>query len=415
VSQIFDLQIDSIAAGGDGVGRHDGIVVFVPRTAPGDLARVSALQEGRLMRGMVLDVLKPSPQRSEPPCEHYVFDRCGGCQLQHLLYENQLAAKRGIIHDSLTRIGRLQVETTMVQPSETPWRYRRKLTLALRRHGSRWIAGLFRYDIPEVFELRDCLITREDVLEAWRLVLAHQQFLPDVKELRAAVRLLPGGFSFTVEGALRWEAHERFFAAIPTLSELWWQPHGKSRRLLLTRSAGEQAGASFTQVNSGVAAELRHWVLSLAIAGQPQTAVDAYAGAGDFALALAERGVRVTAIERDRDAARVSATRLPEGSRVIAAPVEEALADALPADVLILNPPRAGLDARVPALFSPSTENGRDRGPSPRTVIYISCNPATLARDLRRIGGYRVKSLRGFDMFPQTAHVETVCELVPAA
>src|SRR6185295_19293320 len=184
-----------------------------------------------------------------------------GCQLQHLVYERQLEAKRGIIHDSLTRIGRLQVEMTMVQPSETPWRYRRKLTLALRRHGSRWIAGLFRYDIPEVFELRDCLITREEVLEAWRLVLAHQQFLPDVKELRAAVRLLPGGFSFTVEGALKWEAHERFFAAIPTLSELWWQPQGKSRRLLRTRSSGEQAGASFTQVNSVVAAELRDWVL----------------------------------------------------------------------------------------------------------------------------------------------------------
>jgi 23S rRNA (uracil1939-C5)-methyltransferase len=415
VSQVFDLQIDSIAAGGDGVGRRDGIVVFVPRTAPGDLARVSAHQEGRLMRGMILDLLKPSSQRSEPPCEHYVSDRCGGCQLQHLLYERQLEAKRGIIQDSLTRIGRLQVEMTIVQPSDRPWRYRRKLTLALRRHGSRWVAGLFRYDIPEVFELRDCLITREEVLDAWRLVLAQQQFLPDVKELRAAVRLLPGGFSFTVEGALKWEAHELFFAAIPTLSELWWQPQGKSRRLLRTRSAGEQAGASFAQVNSGVAAELRDWVLTLAIAGKPQTAVDAYAGSGDFAAALAERGVRVTAIERDRDAARVSATRLPEGSRIIAAPVEDALADALPADVLILNPPRAGLHARVPPLLSPSTENGRDRGPSPRTVIYISCNPATLARDLRRIGGYRVKSLRGFDMFPQTAHVETVCELVPAA
>jgi 23S rRNA (uracil1939-C5)-methyltransferase len=415
VSEILDLQIDSIAAGGDGVGRHDGIVAFVPRTAPGDIARVSADREGRFMRGRVLELLKSSPQRTEPPCEHYVGDRCGGCQLQHLRYEGQLEAKRGIIHDSLTRIGRLQVAKPMVEPSIMPWRYRHKLTLALRREGSRWIAGLFRYDVPEVFELRDCLITHEAVVGAWRQVLAQQHLLPGGKELRAAVRLLPAGFSFTLEGAQEWNAYEQFFGAIPTLSELWWQPQGKSRRRLLSRNASEQAGASFTQVNPSVAGMLREWVVSLATAVRPQIAVDAYAGTGDIAVALANQGISVTAIELDRDAARVSAARLPEGSRAIAASVEEALSSALPADVVILNPPRAGLDPRVTQLLSPSDENPSGRGPGPRTIIYVSCNPATLARDIQRMDNYRVKSLRGFDMFPQTAHVETVCELVAAA
>jgi 23S rRNA (uracil1939-C5)-methyltransferase len=184
---------------------------------------------------------------------------------------------------------------------------------------------------------------------------------------------------------------------------------------LLSRSASEQAGASFTQVNPGVAAALREWVVSLATAGKPQTAVDAYAGTGDIAMALAKHGIRVTAIELDRDAARVSAARLPEGSRAIALPVEVALPNALPADVVILNPPRAGLDPRVPEMLAPRTENPPGRRPGPRTIIYVSCNPATLARDLGRMDSYRVKSLRGFDMFPQTAHVETVCELVAAA
>ena len=413
--EVFDLQIDSIAAGGDGVGRHDGLVVFVPRTAPGDLVRVSAERHDRLMRGQVVELLKPSPQRVAPPCEHYVVDRCGGCQIQHLLYEAQVDAKRGVLYDSLTRIGRLQVEQPVVEPSDKPWRYRRKLTLALRKRGGGWVAGLHRYDAPDVFELRDCLITDEEVLAAWTLVLAHQQFLPAARELRAAVRLLTFGFSFTLEGGRDWRSHDRFFAAIPTLAELWWKPEGKPRRQLQSRGTNGQAGASFTQVNPGVAAKLREWVISLATASNPRTAIDAYAGTGDIAVALAEHGVRVTAIEVDRDAARVSQARLPEGSRAVAASVEDALLEALPADVVILNPPRAGLDPKVPTLLASSADKAVERGRGPGTIIYVSCNPATLARDLRRMDSYRIRSLRAFDMFPQTAHVETVCELVPAA
>ena len=415
-STTFDLRIDSIAAGGDGVGRHNGLVVFVPRTAPRDLVRVRAHQRDRLMRGRVIEVLEPSSLRVEPQCEHYVVDRCGGCQVQHLLYEGQLHAKADIIRDALTRIGRLQVDTPNIEPSDKPWRYRRKLTLAMRWRDGRWIAGLHRYDAPdEVFELRDCPITDEQVLEAWSRILSQQELFPRAKDLRAAVRLLPHGFSFTVEGARDWKTSEELFAAIPSLLELWWQPQDKSRRLLHSRSAAEHAGASFTQVNPAVATKLREWVVSLAAAARPKTAVDAYAGTGDIAVALATLGVRVTAIELDRDASRVSAARLPQGSRAIAAPVEDALAKALPADVVILNPPRAGLHARVTQILSPKADGRAGQPAGPRTVIYVSCDPATLARDIRRMDAYRVESVRGFDMFPQTAHVETVCALVPAA
>jgi 23S rRNA (uracil1939-C5)-methyltransferase len=410
MTQTFDLRIDSIAAGGDGVGRHEGLVVFVPRTAPGDLARVSAQQEGRLMRGKLLELLEPSPRRVDPACGHYVVDRCGGCQIQHLLYDAQLDAKGGIIADSLTRIGRLELDAPPVMPSDKPWRYRRKLTLALRRLDDRWIAGLHRYDAPdEVFELRDCPITQADVLLAWASLLEHQHLLPGGNALRGAVRDLGSGFSFTLEGARVWATHSQLFAALPSMAELWWTPEGKSRRLLHSRVAEGQAGASFAQVNAGVAAKLGDWVVGLATAAHPKTAVDAYAGTGDIAVALAETGVRVTAIEIDRDAARVATSRLPKDARVITARVEDALADALPADVVILNPPRAGLDARVTNLLS------RAHPPPPTShLIYVSCNPATLARDLKRMDGWRVDSVRGFDMFPQTAHVETVCELVPA-
>jgi 23S rRNA (uracil1939-C5)-methyltransferase len=140
----------------------------------------------------------------------------------------------------------------------------------------------------------------------------------------------------------------------------------------------------------------------------PEKIVDAYSGAGDTAIALAEGGARVTAIELDSDSARWCAQRLPEGSISLRARVEEALPKALPADAVILNPPRAGTDARV-------TEILEQQSVKPRVIVYVSCNPATLARDIARLPGYRIASIVPFDMFPQTAHVETVCELVPEA
>jgi 23S rRNA (uracil1939-C5)-methyltransferase len=156
-----------------------------------------------------------------------------------------------------------------------------------------------------------------------------------------------------------------------------------------------------------MAETLRLYVLDRARSYEPKTVIDAYAGAGETAIALSEQGIAVTAIELDQDASSWSAARLRAPSRAIQARVEDALPGLLPADLVILNPPRAGVDARVTATLE--TEVGHVRG-----VIYVSCNPATLARDLARLPSYRIESLHAFDMFPQTAHVETVCELRPA-
>jgi 23S rRNA (uracil1939-C5)-methyltransferase len=405
---ILELRIDSIAAGGDGVGRYEGMVVFVPRTAPGDVVRVDAVRRDRLMRGRLLDVLSPSPARTEPQCRHYVRDRCGGCQLQHVEYTAQLSAKSVIIRDAITRIGKVERDAPSVEASDKPWRYRRKLTLALRRRGDAWIAGLHRFDAPgEIFALEDCPITDERVLTVWSTVMRHQHHLPRAPELRGAVRALTSGFAFTLEGGRTWRAHAEFFGAVREMTELWWAPEGTDRRLLHSRH-GDEAGASFVQVNPGVTERLRQWVFSLAAALRPTTAVDAYAGSGDIAVGLATQGTQVTAIEIDADAARVASSRLPSGSLAVAAPVEKALRHALPADLVVLNPPRAGVDDEVTRLLSGATEK-------PKAIVYVSCNPATLARDIGRLAGYEIRSLRGFDMFPQTAHVETVCELVPTA
>ena len=403
------LEIASIAAGGDGVGRSEGIVVFVPRTAPGDVARVRVARTKRFARGQLLSLDEPSPSRVEPPCPHYTVDRCGGCQIQHLSYEAQLAAKGVIIGDALRRIGRRDVADPLVEPSDAPWRYRRKLTLHLRRVGESWIAGLHPYDDPVgVFDLADCPITDERVMEVWSELRAAFDLLPRERALRVAVRLLDGGASVTVEGGRVWRAPEALLARVPALAEVWWRPEDGSTRRVAARTAERHAGAAFVQVNAGVAVRLRERLLGRVRAHAPAHVVDAYAGTGATAAPLAAEGRRVTAIELDRAAVETLRGRLSAPSTVIGGRVEDHIGEALPADVVLLNPPRSGVDERVTAAL----ESHRD---SVHALFYVSCDPATLARDLGRLPGYRLVDVHGYDMFPQTSLVETLCELVPEA
>jgi 23S rRNA (uracil1939-C5)-methyltransferase len=141
------VTVESIAAGGDGVARAEGFVVFVPRSAPGDVGVVDLAMRGSFARAEFVRLEQPAPSRVEPPCAHYVTDKCGGCQLQHMEYGAQLEAKSGIIRDAIVRIGKRAIEQPEVEPSPQQWRYRRKLTLAIQRSGGRWIAGLHPYDL----------------------------------------------------------------------------------------------------------------------------------------------------------------------------------------------------------------------------------------------------------------------------
>ena len=405
-----ELEIASIAAGGDGGGRAEGQVVFVPRSAPGDLARVSLTARGRFARGEISELLRPAPSRVEPPCPHYTIDRCGGCQLQHLAYDAQLDAKERIIVDTLARIGKREIAVREVRPSEHPWRYRRKLTLALRwARGRGWIAGLHPYDDPAgVFSLKDCPITDERVVAIWRSIMRHAKLFPRVPALRGAVRLLDRGASFVLEGGRQWREAGALMAAVPDLRAVWWAPEGARARLVARRDDEATAGASFVQVNVAVGEALHDHVVSRVLAYKPAVVVDAYAGTGDTAVRFAAAGARVTAIELDREAASFAAGRLAAPSAVVAGRVEDHLAAVLPADVVVINPPRSGVDVRV-------TEALERARPRPRALIYVSCDPATLARDLARLPGWRVRDAIAFDMFPQTAHVEPVGELVPEA
>jgi 23S rRNA (uracil1939-C5)-methyltransferase len=390
------------------------MVAFVPRTAPGDLARVRLAPGERFARGVLDAVVTPGPDRIEPPCPHYTADRCGGCQVQHLAYAAQLAAKRGIVGDALTRIGRVAAEVAPVEASPRRWRYRRKLTLALRRRGGAWVAGLHPYDAPgDVFALADCPITDERVVAVWRAVMAVAHLLPnDGPALRGAVRVVsapdaPVRATFTLEGGRVWRDPGALAGAVPALAAIWWEPDGGRRRVVVDRRGDALPGASFAQVNPAMAAALGRAVVDAVLGFAPRRVVDGYAGAGDTSVALAAAGVFPTAIELDPEAARYAADRLGAAGRALIGRVEDELPATLPADVVVLNPPRAGLDARVPELLQAAAA----RPGAPRGLVYVSCNPATLARDVARMPAYRVRRVQPYDMFPQTAHVETLVVL----
>ncbi|MEO8576606.1 MAG: class I SAM-dependent RNA methyltransferase [Gemmatimonadales bacterium] len=413
MSQMITLEIESIAAGGDGVGRSNGLVVFVPRTAPGELITARISGKGTFARGMLRTIARPADERIEPACPHYTIDKCGGCQIQHMTYSSQLRAKQRIIRDAMERIGKRKTSLCEVRPSPEEWRYRSKLTLAMQQMSTgEWIAGLHPYDNPSrIFALKDCPITDSGIVATWKDIMNQARFFPPSQSLRGSVRITGDGPVFVMMGGTKWPNSADFFASVKSLAAAWWENEDGARRIVgdrrPTRSL-QPPVASFAQINKEVAVELRRHVVATVSAYSPKVLVDAYSGAGDTAIAFARKGIKVTAIELDNDSARWCALRLPEGSVSLRARVEEALPNLLPADAVVLNPPRAGADQRV-------TEVLESAEVKPKVVVYISCNPATLARDVARLPSYRVNSIVPFDMFPQTSHVETVCELVPDA
>lgn len=389
------------------MARIDGLVTFIPRTAPGDLVDVTLEQRGRFARGSVVRLVEPSPLRVEPRCRHYERDRCGGCQLQHLAYEAQLSAKRQIAADALARIGRRQVAVPPVVASPLPWEYRNRLTLVVRLQsdGTR-ICGLHRYDAADrVFDLEECPISKPQIVSAVAEVRRAAHLLPEVRQLRVTLRSHREGILMVLEGTGQWASEERFRSACPSLAKVVW---GLPRPAPGSAGTASQAAESivFEQVNPAVAKLLRELLVEWVLQAEPRTIVDAYCGTGETAVALSQRGIQVIGIERQPEAAALAAARLPHG-RVITARVEDALVSVLPADVVIVNPPRSGLSRQVTEILGNANAASR--------ILYVSCDPATLARDLSRLPSYRVERLVCFDMFPQTAHLETVCELVREA
>ncbi|MFN2475024.1 MAG: class I SAM-dependent RNA methyltransferase [Chthoniobacterales bacterium] len=343
-NRAIELEIDDIAFGGKGVGRSDGKAVFVPYTIDGErVAAEIARQKKQLAEADLREVLRPSEHRAEPECPY--FGRCGGCAYQHISYEHQLATKAKQVEQTLRRIARLEhVSMLPIVPSPAPYGYRNRVTV----HVEQGVVGYYRRDSHRLIDVELCPIAAPRVNVA-------------LAELRAR---RPGQGHYTLRA-------------------------NSGRRV-------------FEQTNDGVAAALAEHVSGLFGAGG-KLLVDAYCGAGFFAKRLADKFERVLGIEWDRYAIAAAQETAAPHERYISGDVEAELARVLEASdvantAIIVDPPATGLTtATREILITFAAER----------LAYVSCNPATLARDLRELAArYAIVSVTPFDMFPQTAEIE---------
>ena len=400
------VRILRIAAGGDGVGRlDDGRTVFVPRTAPGDLVDLTGIRtHKRFARARIGRLLELSPGRTEPRCPHYVEDECGGCQLQHLGPPVQREVRRGILGDALRRLARREVSDPPLVPAEREYAYRTRLTLAVSADGSR--VGLHRYDrAGQVFELAWCHITVPPLMELWQVLRRRRSLFPPRLEGVVLRQDRAGGrhVVFRTASAEAWSGAERLLTELrrdEVEAVLWWQPAEGAARAM-AGAAEAYPATVFEQVHPEMGDRVRaHAVAALGnVAGR--RVWDLYAGIGETTALLTHAGAEVESVEADRPAVLEAERRGPRARRH-AGRVEHVLGELGRPDLVVTNPPRAGMDPRVTA------ELQRLR---PERIVYVSCDPATLARDLTRLPEYALADVRAFDLFPQTAHVETVAAL----
>jgi 23S rRNA (uracil1939-C5)-methyltransferase len=399
------VRIERIAAGGDGIGHlADGRAVFVPRSAPGDLLELTRIaRQKSFARGELGRIVEPGPGRTVPRCPHYERDRCGGCQLQHLESEHQRAARRAIVGDALRRVGRREVADPALEPAVAEWGYRTRITLHPGPDGRR--IGFHRLGRPgDIFDLETCLIAAPALQELWSVLRLQRRFLPKRME-SVTLRLERGGARhILVRGDPAWPEANRLVdvmrARLHDVS-VWWQPPDGAARVV-----GESVAfpaTVFEQVNPVMGDRAREWAVSALGEVSGQRGWDLYAGIGETSRMLMARGALVESVEADARAVRLAEARAGVALRAHAGRVEDVIDTLDPAEFAITNPPRTGMDPRAVGTIASS---------SLRRMAYISCDPATLARDIRGLGdAWQITDLRAFDLFPQTAHVETVAVL----
>lgn len=416
------LKTTTIVSGGEALSRHpDGYVVFVSRGAPDETVEVEFLESHRQWRrAHIVNIVEPSPHRADPPCPHYAS--CGGCHLQHLTYDAQLMAKTQIVTDALRRIGKFEVDEIDIEGSERTFGYRNRVSFVVKRGDSGSVAAGF-HGVSEpgrVIDIDACPLAEDTIAPVWQTLREQwgpgAALLPGGDPLRLTLRATVGGdVAMVIEGARNRGELDTLIERVPGLAAAWTldangRVIGHAGAETVTERVGEYevalSGNAFVQVNRAVAEALDAYALAQCGALDGIRVVDAYCGFGTRALAIATHGASVTGIDIDHFAiatARALSARQNVSVEFVDAAVERSIARALPADIVILNPPRRGVARAVVQ---------RLLARPPARLVYVSCNPATLARDLNALQtAYVLEACRAFDLFPQTAHVETVATL----
>ncbi|HEV3156929.1 MAG TPA: 23S rRNA (uracil(1939)-C(5))-methyltransferase RlmD [Candidatus Baltobacteraceae bacterium] len=441
VGDVVEVEFtDLIAKTGQAVGRFGGLAIFVWGPLPGEHARVRVSEvKSNYAIGELVERLETSPDRAEPFCE--VFGVCGGCQLQHLAYPAQLQWKRRLVAEALARIGGLERERVLptIGMSE-PRAYRNKMSLVVGGTAQAREFGFYEAGTHDLVPIHSCPIVMpqlDHTIESFRTLANEKSFAGAFREVRhvvARVGRTEGKVVVALSSRERSpelaESAEQIVAALPGVTGLCNSFHPASENAVLGRTTvlltGEPeieetirgihfrvSSSSFFQVNAVMVTR----ILDLLAPHVPQQRIifDLYCGAGTFSLVFAKLGARVVGIEENPGAvaeAIENAQRNGLADRVVFLPgrVERTIRSKptssmlRSAEVVFLDPPRKGSDqATLDAIVEAH----------PQRVWYLSCNPATLARDLVVLtaGGYRLNIVQPFDMFPQTGHVEALAFL----
>jgi 23S rRNA (uracil1939-C5)-methyltransferase len=434
MSEYENVRIVSLAYTGVGVARlANGKTVFVDGAVAGDLVRIRIRDDhGGYARSAIVEILEPSPERVEPACPYNAV--CGGCNLQHLIYREQLRWKRRFVVDALGRIAAIKDAEALVSDivaSEKEWGYRNRIETEARRQGDGLILGFHAKGSADVVPVERCLLFPKHLIDLPRRLagaLGYALGDADTSLKRVGVRVSqtsgdvelalwtkpgPCNRSFVaniLNNTLKSASIVRVLTTEPTARRKAEKVEVLSGRGYWRESVGafryRVSAPSFFQVNTSVAALMVDRVMADLDPISGRT-LDLYSGVGTFTLPLAKRTKDLCAVEAEgssiRDLRRNLAAYDLE-AKVVGGDVEHAGSELTDAEIVVVDPPRSGLSASARRLIAEAL---------PHTLLYVSCDPTTLARDVKEFvaHGYRLESAAPFDLFPQTYHVETVAKL----
>jgi 23S rRNA (uracil1939-C5)-methyltransferase len=399
----LEITFTGLAYPGRAFGRDDtGRMIFAPFGLPGEKAKLEVVESHkRWAQGRILELLEPSPDRILPQCQHYTH--CGGCHYQHIPYQKQLQVKVDIVRSQLERLGDFEnppVDTTIPAPS--PWHYRNHIQFSLDHQGQ---LGFHAPQSDVVVPIHECHLPDEPLTDLWpRLDLGAISELERIS--------LRSGSDDSRMVILHSEADPDIELEIDLPASVVWLTQegqvvlaGESTLIIEVLGLPFQVSAgSFFQVNNKLSGELVKQTMTLLKPDPQETILDLYAGVGLFSAFIAESGARLIAVEESPWATEDFIINLDKfiSVEIYEAPVEIALRSIhVRPDGIVVDPPRAGLGRDVVAHLLEF---------SPERLVYVSCDPATLARDAKALvaGGYQLEKVIPIDLFPQTYHIETI-------
>jgi tRNA/tmRNA/rRNA uracil-C5-methylase (TrmA/RlmC/RlmD family) len=381
IGERFDVDITAIAHGGHCIARHEGRVIFVRHAIPGERVTVEITDVTKsFARGNCISVIRGSEHRVKPPCKYAKPDGCGGCDFQHIEISHQRTLKSAIISEQFKRLAKMEMEVSVEEvPPYLHWRNRMEFTVS---NNSK--LGLFASRSSQIIDIDKCLIASDKI---------------DIPTINA--RRLPKG--------------KRVDVAITSTGQQEVVVEGRENFTLISEKVGEFDFSlnpiSFWQSHSAAPELLSQVVRDFAEVKTSDHLFDLYGGVGLFTAAILTdvgQGGRITLIEFDENAITDAKRNFAAEERVeiVHGRVEKALKNYVAANVVVLDPPRSGAGATVIESIIALR---------PRAIVYVACDPASLARDTAYLKerGYKLEKLRAFDLFPMTAHMECVARFIP--